>query len=128
MKFPKWLNVYGDVSYRGACPLESAEQITVFNWLRANGYETALHPRNEGKRHHAQTSRQKSEGLTPGASDIIIPGAQTFICELKRQDHTKGSWQKNQLYFLERCQKDGAFVCVALGHKAAIEAVIKWKK
>lgn len=128
MKFPEWLVVFGDVNYRDKkCPPESAEQITVFNWLRANGYSTAIHPRNEGKRHHAQTRRQKAEGMTPGASDIIIPGKQTFICELKRADHTLCKWEPDQIDYLYQCHKDGAFVCVALGHKAVIEAVKQWK-
>lgn len=128
MKFPKWLKIYGDIDFRGNCPLESAEQITAFNWLRANGFSTALHPRNEGKRTHSQTSRQKAEGMTAGASDVIIPSGQSFVCEIKRKDHTKSTWQSKQLDFLEQCHKDGAFVCVALGHQGLIEAVRQWKK
>ena len=128
MKFPEWLLVFGDPTYRNKkCPPESAEQITAFNWLRANGFNTAIHARNEGKRHHAQTTKQKAEGMTAGASDIIIPSKQTFVCELKRQDHTMSKWQPNQLDYLEQCHKDGAFVCVALGYKGVIKGVQFWK-
>ena len=128
MKFPEWLTIYGNLEYRNKnCPPESAEQITVFNWLRANGFTTAIHPRNEGKRTFGQVSRQKAEGMTPGASDIIIPGSPTFVCELKRADHTKCRRQTGQVEYLHQCQKDGAFVCVALGYAGLIEAVSKWK-
>ena len=66
--------------------------------------------------------------MTEGASDVIIPGCPAFVCELKRQDHTKSKWQKGQLDYLENCQKNGAFVCVAFGYKAALEAIEEWKK
>lgn len=131
MKFPSWLRVYGDPSFRDKnCPQESAEQITFFNHIRKDERVSAiaLHPRNEGKRSYNQVSRQKAEGLTPGAADIIIPGNPAFVCELKRKDHTKSAWQKNQLDFLEQCHKRGCFVCVALGYEAAIEAYNEWIK
>jgi hypothetical protein len=72
--------------------------------------------------------QQKAEGMVAGAADIIIPGDPTFVCELKRQDHTKSVWQPNQIDFLEECHGSGAFVCVALGYEAALEAVDEWKK
>ena len=132
MKYPKWLNVYGDTEYRNKkCPPESAEQITFFNVLRREYPDlgsVAIHPRNEGRRSVQQTQRQKAEGMTPGASDIIIPGGQTFVCEMKRQDHTLCKWEPEQLAYLEQCQKNGAFVCVALGYKAALEALKQWMK
>jgi hypothetical protein len=118
--------VYGNQSYRGDCPPESAEQITFFNWLRLQHPHTygriAIHPRNEGKRHHAQVTRQKAEGMTPGAADIVIPGSPAFVCELKRLDHTKSSWQDGQQNYLEAAQSLGAFTCVALGWEAARDA------
>lgn len=126
MKSPSWLNVFGDQSFRGKCPTESAEQITFFNKIRRQE-PTAVHIRNEGKRTYGQISRQKAEGLTPGAPDILIPGAVTFVCELKRQDHTKCRFQPEQLEYLEKCHRDGAFVCVALGWQGAMEAYQQWK-
>lgn len=126
MKFPDWLSVYGDVDFRGKCPVESAEQITFFNSLDESLRRIAIHPRNEGKRSYQQTARHKAEGMTPGASDIIIPGVPTFVCELKRQDHTKSKWESEQLEYLEECKKAGCFVCVALGYKAALQALQAW--
>jgi len=130
MKFPEWLPVYGDTEYRNKkCPVESAEQITFFNTLRRDYPELgriAIHPRNEGKRTANQAQRQKAEGLTPGASDIIIPVHYPFICELKRQDHTLCGWEPGQIEYLETAHKQGAFVCVALGYKAAMEALTVW--
>jgi hypothetical protein len=130
MRFPEWLPVYGDQEYRNKkCPVESAEQITFFNTLRRDYPELgriAIHPRNEGKRTANQAQRQKAEGMTPGASDIIIPGSPAFVCELKRQDHTLSAWEPNQLEYLATAQTMGAFVCVALGHKAALEALEVW--
>ena len=61
-----------------------------------------------------------------GASDIIIPAAPAFCCELKRLDHTKSSWQKGQIDFLLAAQQQGAFCCVALGYLAALEAIEQW--
>ena len=132
MKFPEWLPLYGDINYRGKCPSEAVEQVTFFNALRV-GYKKsygliAVHPRNEGKRSHYQAARDKAEGMTPGASDIIIPGNPAFVCELKRQDHTKSRWQDNQLEYLEAAHNAGAFVCVALGYKAAWEAFNEWRE
>lgn len=130
MKFPEWLPVFGDTEYRNKkCPAESAEQITFFNTLRREYPELgkiAIHPRNEGKRTMQQAQRQKAEGMTPGASDIVIPGCPTFVCELKRLDHTLCQWQDNQLEYLQAAKANGAFVCVALGHKAALEALKAW--
>lgn len=127
MQFPDWLLVFGNQAFRGKCPPESAEQITFFNQIRKIE-PTAIHPRNEGKRTHSQVSRQKAEGMTPGAADIIIPGSPTFVCELKRKDHTKCRFEPDQLAYLENCQKNGAFICVALGWEAAMEAYSQWKK
>ena len=130
MKFPPDIDVYGDTKYRGDCPAETVEQVTFFNRLRAAYPDSlgkiAIHPRNEGKRHHAAVRREKAEGMTPGASDIIIPGRPSFVCELKRRDHTKSSWQPGQKEYLETAQQYGSFACVALGADAAWQALKHW--
>lgn len=130
MKFPPWLRVFGDTEYRNKkCHPESAEQITFFNTLRREYPELgliAIHPRNEGKRTANQTQRQKAEGMTAGAADIIIPGSPAFVCELKRSDHTLCHWEDEQLKYLATAQTMGAFVCVALGYEAALEALQEW--
>ena len=131
MQFPEWLKVYGDTSYRGDCPPESAEQITFFAELRRSYPDTygklALHPKNEEKRKGKQFNRlamDKALGMTPGASDIIIPLG--FACEMKRQDNTKSKWQPGQLEYLKAVHDAGGFACVALGWKGAWEAFEAW--
>jgi hypothetical protein len=69
-----------------------------------------------------QVSREKSEGMVKGTPDIIIPGKKTFVCEIKRRDHTKSTWQDGQEEYLLTAQECGAFVCIALGVDAAMEA------
>ena len=129
MKFPDWIPVYGDQTHREKCPLEDVEHINFVSWLRFNYPDiglTIIHPKNEGKKSHAQASKDKKMGLSAGASDIIIPGSPAFVCEIKRQDHTKSHWQKGQQEFLAQCRKQGCFYCVALGADAAKEAFKDW--
>lgn len=126
MKFPPWLEVVGDQSYRGECPSETAELVTFFAVLRRELPEygrIAIHPRNEGQRKHWQAAREKAEGMTPGAADIVIPCCPPMVIELKRRDHTKCKWEDGQQEYLAQAQTLGARVCVALGWEAAIEVV-----
>jgi len=104
------------------------EQITFFNRIRKIPIYgvIALHPRNEGKRHYKQVTKERAEGMTTGASDIIIPGNPAFVCELKRRDRTQSSWQDGQVEYLEAARKAGAFACLALGADAAMEALEEW--
>lgn len=131
MKFPSWLYVYGDQSYRGECPSETVEQATFFNRLRAQYPKTygaiGLHIKNEGKRDFRQVAKMRAEGgFIPGASDVIIPGNPTFVLEIKRKNHMLSSWQKGQIEYLKAAQECGAYVSVALGHEAAWEAFNDW--
>lgn len=135
MKFPEWLEVYGPQDYRKECPLEGIEQITFFARLRAQYPDSygliALHPKNEGKRkgkQFRQLDRDKLLGLAPGAADIVIPARVSFVCEMKRRDHTLCGWQPKQLDYLLAAYEAGAFVCVALGCDAAWEAFEEWRK
>ncbi len=127
MYLPNDIPIYGDTTYRGPCPKETLEQVTFFGRLRRQYPDTlgliAFHVRNEGKRHLLQAAKEKSEGMTTGAADIIIPGAPTFICELKRRDHTASSISDQQLAFLRAAQARGSVVCIALGVDAAWEAL-----
>ena len=125
--------IYGDQTFRGKCPLESMDQITFFNRLRTEYPDTlglmALHPRNEGQLRGGQFRemiKQKAEGMTPGASDVIIPGARTFVCEIKRSDHTQSKWQAGQIEYLTAAHDAGAFACVALGWHGAWCALEDW--
>lgn len=125
--------VYGNADFRGKCPKESVEQITFFNKLRTEYPGTwgilALHPRNEqllkGGQHRG-VIKQKAEGMTKGASDVIIPASVSFVCEIKRQDHTQSKWQDGQIEYLTAAHNSGAFACVALGYVAAWEAFNDW--
>ena len=131
MKFEPWLKCYGSPNYREPCPPESAEQITFFAELRRRYPDTygklALHPKNEEKRKGKQFNRlaiDKALGMTPGASDVIVPLG--FACEMKRQDHTKSKWQPGQVEYLKAVHDAGGSACVALGWKAAMEALEEW--
>lgn len=126
MKFPVWLNVEGDTSFRGKCKPEVIEQVEFFARLRDELPELAaiaVHPRNEGKRSGRQGRREKLEGMTPGAADIVIPCSPPIVIELKRRDHTQSRWQAGQLDYLEAAKAAGAVVCVALGAEAAMRFV-----
>lgn len=131
MKFPAWLRVYGDQSWRGDCPTESAEQVTFINRLRTQWPDTigrvVVHIQNEGKRHAWQAQRDKAAGMTAGAADIVVPGRVTLLIELKRRDHTKSRFQPGQVEYLQAAHDMGAFVCVALGADAAMQAVEAWQ-
>lgn len=127
--------VFGDQTFRGKCPRESAEQITFFNQIRQLYPDTygalAIHPRNEQQLRggqHRGVIKQKAEGMTPGASDVIIPGRVTFVCEIKRQDHTQSKWQAGQIEYLTAAYEMGAFACVALGWRGAMDAFEAWRR
>lgn len=129
MKFPSWLTVYGNLDYRGISPPESNEQITFFTELNKHYPDIAriaVHVRNEGKRTPGQAIRHKLEGMNTGAADIIIPGASSFVCEMKRSNHTLSKWEPDQLAYLKACTDNGAFVCVALGYVAALYGLEQW--
>lgn len=123
-KLPPSILLYGDPEHRGNCPVEDVEQATFFNRLRAQYPNTwgaiGLHIKNEGKRHYLQMSKQRaSGGFVTGASDIIVPGSPTFVCEMKRKNHTLSKWQDGQIDYLLAAQQQGAWVCVAFGADAA---------
>lgn len=135
MKFPDGVRVYGDLGFRGKCPKEDVEQVSFFNQLRRE-YPTSwgllgLHPRNEGLKEKGQFStviKHKAEGMTAGAVDIIIPARVSFVCEMKRCDHTLSAWQPGQVEYLEAASAAGAFACIALGAVAAWEAFEEWRQ
>ena len=126
--------VYGDTAFRGPCLVEDLEQITFFNHLRTQYPKTygliAIHPKNEGLAYGGQfrrVAKDKAKGQSKGAADIIIPcGPMPFVCELKRRDHTKSTWQSGQIEYLTACYELGAFVCVGLGYAGAWEGFLDW--
>lgn len=110
--------------------MEALEQVTFFGRLRRTYPSTygliAIHPRNEGKRGHLQVAKEKSEGMTTGATDIVIPARRSFVCELKRRDHTKSKLAPEQLAYMRASQELGGYACIALGVDAAWEALQHW--
>ena len=130
-KIPKQIPVFGDLDYRGKCPLETAEQVSFLAMLRSEFPELAaiaVHIRNEGKRTKYQSHKQKQEGLNTGASDIVIPCCPPILIELKQRDHTNSSTTTRQINYLVNSQKQGAFACFALGAIGAMEAVRAWNR
>ena len=135
MKIPQDIKVFGNMDFRGDCAKEDLELITFFNQLRIKYpklAQVAIHPDNEGlvlgTGHHHHIKQKAKGAIRNGAADIIICGCPTFVCEMKRQDHTKSKWQDGQLDFLQTSQELGAFVCVALGYEAALQALNDWLK
>jgi len=127
---PPEIPLWGDPDYRGECPVENADHVTMFAFIRRQWPKTwgilAFHPRNEGQRTWGQASWQKAEGMTEGTVDLIIPARCSLVLELKRKDHRKSKWQPGQVEYLTAAQSAGAYACVALGYEAAIEAVRYW--
>ena len=128
-KIPTQIPIYGDLEFRGKCPLETAEQVSFLSLLRREFpelAEIAVHIRNEGKRTKRQGQQHKAEGMNTGASDIVIPCDPPILIELKRRDHQLSSTSKDQLKYLINAEKQGAFACYALGAIGAMEAVRAW--
>ena len=123
MKLPTNIQVFGKPEALDTAS-ESTHAITFFNKLRREypAYGAiATHIRNEGKRTQQQAMRQKAEGMTKGAADIIIPCCPPFICEMKsRNPNAKVS--PEQIEYLTNAQALGAFVCIAIGYQGAFDA------
>ena len=122
------IRYYGD-KLKGKQATESAEMITFFNQLKKNhpdAAKVATHIRNEGRRSHAQTQKQKAEGMVVGASDIFIHGCPSFACEMKSKSKTS-KISEQQIEFLTAVDSSGGFACVAYGYEAALVAVKDWQ-
>lgn len=130
MRFPAFLRVYGDQSYRGQCNSEQTDQIDFMSWLACEypSYRLlAVHPKGEGKRSWGQVDIAKKTGeINTGASDIIIPDRITFVMELKRANHLLSSWKAGQKEYLLAAHNAGCFVCVGLGVEGAKMALLDW--
>ena len=130
MILPPNIPIYGDTSYRGKCPTETAEQITLVSAVRRQWPNTIgrvmIHVKNEGKRRHSQATWDQANGMVKGASDIMAPGCPSLVMELKRKDHTQSRISDEQVEYLEASHEMGAWVCIALGWEAAFAAVKAW--
>ena len=128
--------LYGNQKFRDKkCPRETVEQCTFVNAIRSQYPDSygliLIHPENEKKLINGQfsaVSKSRAMGLSPGASDIIIPGNPSFCMELKRADRTLSDLSIEQLAYLYAAKEAGAFACIALGHAAAMEAFNDWLK
>jgi hypothetical protein len=128
--------LYGDSKYRNKnCPKESLSQITFVNAIRKQYPDSygliLIHPENEKKLINGQfsaVSKSRAMGMAKGASDIIIPGNPALVCEIKRADKTLSDISPEQLAYLYAAKESGAFVCIALGHTAAMDAFDDWLK
>lgn len=135
MNLPPTIPLYGDPAYRGKCPVEAVEQASAVNRIRQLYPDTfgalVFHPRNEqqlrGGQHSAMI-KHKAEGLTAGVSDLVIPGAPCLVVEIKRRNPRLSKISQEQIDYLETAQRMGAFVAVALGAVAAIEAFDIWRQ
>ena len=120
-----------DSGYRGDCPKEELDQSAFVDYLRKLYPKTygavVVHVANEGRRSYAQSNRAKKLGLTVGASDILIPGVVSFVCELKRKDRTKSRVSESQMDYLIAAHKLGSFACLCYGYDAAVEAFNDYK-
>lgn len=127
MRFPSWLQVFGDRSFRGRCPHEETEQMNFFAMLRLHHPDLArlaIHPKNEGNRNWMRQQMDYKKGeVNPGASDVIIPGCPAMVAEIKRQDHTQSRWENGQIDYLEKSLSAGCFVFVGLGADGMMEGV-----
>lgn len=118
------ITVIGDLNYRNPnCPTESAEQMTFFNNLPPHIKAVAFHPKNEGKKTYGQAAHDKAQGQVTGTPDVVIPGGQTILIELKRQDSQKSRVGIEQVEYLLAAQKLGARCYIALGYENALKAL-----
>lgn len=130
------LILYGDSKYRNKnCPKESLEQITFISWVRKNFPDThgitLFHAKNEAKLINGQfhaIHKDRAMGMSKGCADIHAPGNPSFCMELKRQDRTLSDISLEQLAYLYAAKEAGAFVCIALGYEAAMNAFNDWLK
>lgn len=124
------ITVYGDENYTGPCELEDADLIEFFNELKYSYpllSKTAIHVKNEGERKKAQAQRERMKGaLQTGATDVNIPGGPSFIMELKRRNYRLSDIDDDQIKYMIRSKRSGAFVCLCLGYDAALEALKDW--
>ncbi|AUR92543.1 hypothetical protein NVP1173O_67 [Vibrio phage 1.173.O._10N.261.55.A11] len=130
------IEIYGDLGYRGDCPLEDSDLASFFAWVRYNypqyeslifHCETEFNPTSASS--YAYHTKSKAKGRLDGIADIVcLPvssGAPAFLCELKRLDISKSLASKKrkehfetQLLLLSSQKSFGNIPIVALGLEA----------
>ena len=127
LDIPLDIPVYGTFTVNA--PTESDEQKMFFAWLRKYHPKIAAcasSVRNEGRRTWGQIKHQKAEGLNKGTSDTFIPGSPSFCCEFKKRIKSAKATQ-SQIDYLRAAQRNGSFICIALGFDGAVMAFEEWR-
>ena len=130
MKTPAWLPKFGDLPKSTSNPAEDYVLSSLISRIR-NDYPStyglvAFHVKNESKRTTGQIKADKAKGLTKGVSDLIVIGNPTLCMEIKKDNSCR--FEDGQLEFLQQAQKQGAFVCLAIGCQGAKDAFEYWLK
>ena len=130
MKTPAWLPKFGDLPKSTSNPAEDYVLSSLISRIR-NDYPStyglvAFHVKNESKRTTGQIRADKAKGLTKGVSDLIVIGNPTLCMEIKKDNSCR--FEDWQLEFLQQAQKQGAFVCLAVGYQGAKDAFKHWLK
>ena len=130
MKTPTWLPKFGDLPKSTSNPAEDYVLSSLISRIR-NDYPSsyglvAFHVKNESKRTTGQIRADKAKGLTKGVSDLIVIGNPTLCMEIKKDNSCR--FEDGQLEFLQQAQKQGAFVCLAIGYQGAKDAFEYWLK
>ena len=130
MKTPTWLPKFGDLPKSTSNPAEDYVLSSLISRIR-NDYPStyglvAFHVKNESKRTTGQIRADKAKGLTKGVSDLIVIGNPTLCMEIKKDNSC--CFEDGQLEFLQQAQKQGAFVCLAVGYQGAKDAFEHWLK
>jgi len=130
------IEIYGDPSYRGDCPLEDSDLASFFAWVRYNypqyeslifHCETEFNPTSASS--YAYHTKSKAKGRLDGIADIVcLPvssGAPGLLCELERMDISKSLASKKrkehfykQVSILSSQKSFGNIAIVALGLEA----------
>ena len=129
MKTPAWLPKFGDLPKSTSNPAEDYVLSSLISRIR-NDYPStyglvAFHVKNESKRTTGKIRADKAKGLTKGVSDLIVIGNPTLCMEIKKDNSCR--FEDGQLEFLQQAQKQGAFVCLAIGYQGAKDAFEEWR-
>ncbi|AXH71884.1 MAG: putative type III restriction endonuclease [Caudoviricetes sp.] len=131
------IEIIGDTSFRGLCPLEDAETITLVNQIKdahdKRFEHSVIHVKNEKHRKDKKDFRELAEerkkgSIIVGWSDVCVTGWPSLFIEVKRLDHTQSECPQVELDFLVANQKNDCWCGVALGWRAGMEFFERWYK
>lgn len=129
------IEIFGDANWRGDCPLEDADTITICNHIRqAHGgrfEKSVLHVMNEKHRKDKADFRQllaerKKGAIITGWSDVCVTGWPTLFMEVKRKDLSLSKLPQVEIDFLVANQNNDAWVFVVPGWEAGIACFENW--